>query len=241
MGHRHTRHRLPVHPGGVIVTCKLCNGKGYRRQSGGTFTEPCGCQPREFGEVIADMAKDAKLVDVNKIAVPPIPEGEGKWERREEARLTTADRRFDTPMEMLWWDRGFDAGWKANEARAVAAEAREKEARDELEIVGQPSGARCDQTLVGECCELPAGHSGQHRVESRKHPGSYHQWGTDDSQPSGEPGGTFGQLHTAMEAERSARGLGPLPSGVTGDDREAADLAWFAAGWAARAASREGR
>lgn len=22
--------------------CKLCNGKGYYRQSGGTFTEPCG-------------------------------------------------------------------------------------------------------------------------------------------------------------------------------------------------------
>jgi hypothetical protein len=25
-------------------TCRLCNGKGYRRQSGGSFTEPCGCQ-----------------------------------------------------------------------------------------------------------------------------------------------------------------------------------------------------
>jgi len=23
--------------------CKLCGGKGYRRQSGGSFTEPCGC------------------------------------------------------------------------------------------------------------------------------------------------------------------------------------------------------
>jgi DnaJ-class molecular chaperone len=22
--------------------CKLCNGKGYYRQSGGSFTEPCG-------------------------------------------------------------------------------------------------------------------------------------------------------------------------------------------------------
>lgn len=57
-------------------------------------------------------------------------------------------------------------------------------------LAARSSSGRCESTLLTQRCELHAGHSGNHRVESREKPGMFHGWSGErvpETQTGGKP------------------------------------------------------